>query len=97
MSKRKRGRTAKPQASFKVRPKTARSGEHNRLRACGIFDAIFVPATKGPAQTLMYPISSDRKLLLGRRLSPRCIPSPPALSFQGAPVLHRYQARNLFR
>ena len=74
MSKRKRGRTAKPQASFKVRPKTARSGEHNRLRACGIFDAIFVPATKGPAQTLMYPISSDRKLLLGRRLSPRCIP-----------------------
>ena len=30
MSKRKRGRTAKSQASSKVRPKTARSGQHNR-------------------------------------------------------------------
>jgi hypothetical protein len=30
MSKRKRGRTAKAQASSKVRPKAARSGEHNR-------------------------------------------------------------------
>src|SRR5262249_37920838 len=38
----------------------------------------------------MYPISPDRKLLLGRRLSPRCIPSPPALSFQLAPLLHQY-------
>jgi hypothetical protein len=27
-----------------------------------IFDSIFVPATKGPAQTLMYPISPDHKL-----------------------------------
>jgi len=64
---------------------------------CGIFDSIFVPATKGPAQILMYPISPDRKLLLGRRLSPRYIPSHPALSFQLAPLLQRYQARNLFR
>jgi len=31
MSKRKRGRVAKAQASSKVRPKTARSGEHSRL------------------------------------------------------------------
>ena len=30
MSKRKRGRTAKAQASSKVRPKAARSGEHTR-------------------------------------------------------------------
>jgi hypothetical protein len=30
MSKRKRGRVAKAQASSKVRPKTARSGEHSR-------------------------------------------------------------------
>src|SRR6516165_10199410 len=45
----------------------------------------------------LEPQSPDRKLLLGRRLSPRCIPSPPALSFQLAPLLHRYQARNLFR
>ena len=30
MSKRKRGRAAKAQASSKVRPKTARSGQHNR-------------------------------------------------------------------
>jgi hypothetical protein len=30
MSKRKRGRTAKAQASSKVRPKGARSGEHKR-------------------------------------------------------------------
>ena len=30
MSKRKRGRTAKAQASSKVRPQAARSGEHNR-------------------------------------------------------------------
>jgi Protein of unknown function (DUF3489) len=30
VSKRKRGRTAKPQASSKVRPKAARSGEHTR-------------------------------------------------------------------
>jgi hypothetical protein len=30
MSKRKRGRVAKAQASSKVRPKTARSGHHSR-------------------------------------------------------------------
>src|SRR5262245_18424299 len=46
-----------------------------------MFDSIFVPATKGPAQTLRCPVCPDRKLRLGRHLSPRCIPSHPALSF----------------
>src|SRR5262249_11805795 len=66
-------------------------------RPCGIFDAIFVPATKGPALTQVYPISPGRRLFPGRRLSPRCIPSRPALSFQPALAPHRNQARNLFR
>src|SRR5262249_33697637 len=45
-----------------------------------------------PAKTV-----PDRKLLLGRRLFPRCIPSHSALSFQLTPLLHLYRARNLFR
>ena len=44
---------------------TAQGPYCREVRACGIFAAIFVPATKGPAQTLTCPISPDRKLLLG--------------------------------
>src|SRR5262249_61572850 len=39
----------------------------------------------------MYPISLGRRLLPGRRLSAKYIPSRPALSFQLAPPLHRCQ------
>src|SRR5215472_15494138 len=42
-----------------------------------IFVAISVQATTGPAQTQAYPISQSRRLLPGRQLSLRCIPSRP--------------------
>src|SRR5215468_11759090 len=61
-----------------------------------IFVAISVQATTGPAQTQAYPISQSRRLLPGRQLSLRCIPSRPALSFALALALHQYQERNLF-
>jgi hypothetical protein len=33
---------------------------YREVRACGIFDSIFVLATKGQAQTQVYPISPGR-------------------------------------
>src|SRR5262249_4532352 len=50
----------------------------HEVRACGIFDAIFVPATKGPAQTQVYPISPGRKLLPGRCGHSPAVQRPPA-------------------
>src|SRR5262249_45510158 len=66
------------------------------VRASDIFVAIFVKATKRPGQIQAYPISADRRLLLGRQLFLRCIPSRLALFFRLTLPLHSYQARSLF-
>src|SRR6516165_7782813 len=76
---------------------TAQDPYCREVRASGIFAAIFVPARKGPAQTPAYPISSDRRLLPGCRLSPRCIPWHLVQRFRLALPLHQGQTRSLFR